>query len=186
MPQLSLAAALSVCQALTPLVPGSEVRLKWPNDVLLGRRKVCGILVESPAPPPDRCVVGIGINVNNALSEAPAEVRQRAVSLADATGKRWDLTGVLVGVLQQLEITLADLAAGRLRLSDAARPWCVLTGKLISVAAGKQRVEGVCAGIDDDGALRVRARESEQRLFSGVVESIRWDDLPEDASSTRA
>jgi BirA family biotin operon repressor/biotin-[acetyl-CoA-carboxylase] ligase len=179
LPQLSLVAALSVCQALASLVPGGEVRLKWPNDVLLGRRKVCGILVESPARPPDRCVVGIGINVNNALSEAPAEVRQRAVSLADATGERWDLTDVLVGALRQLDIRLADLAAGRLRLSDAARPWCVLTGKRIAVATGKRRVEGVCAGIDDGGALRIRTRESEQRLFSGVVESILWDDSPE-------
>jgi BirA family biotin operon repressor/biotin-[acetyl-CoA-carboxylase] ligase len=121
-------------------------------------------------------VVGVGINVNNSLSAAPAEVRQRAISLADATGEHWDLTGVLGDVLRQLEIALADLAAGRLPLSDAVRPWCVLSGKHIAIAVGKKRVEGVCIGIDDEGALRVRTRESEQRLVSGVVESIRWED----------
>ena len=184
LPQLSLVAGLSVCEALAPMVPGCEVRLKWPNDVLLGRRKVCGILVESPASPRDRCVLGIGINVNNSLSAAPEEVRQRAVSLADATGERWDLTGLLVDVLRQLQTQLANLADGRLQLTDASRPWCVLSGKSITIAAGKQRVEGVCAGIDNQGALRVRTGESEQRLFSGVVESIRWEDAPDDASSS--
>jgi BirA family transcriptional regulator, biotin operon repressor / biotin---[acetyl-CoA-carboxylase] ligase len=176
LPRLSLAAGLSVCEALGPRVRNERVQLKWPNDVLLGRRKVCGILVESPARPQDRCVVGIGINVNNSLSEAPAEVRQRAVSLADAAGERWDLTSVLVDVLRQLEMSFANLAAGRLRLHDASRPWCALTGKFIAVAAGKKRLEGVCVGIDDDGALRVRTPEAERRLVSGVVESIRWED----------
>lgn len=186
LPRLSLISGLSVCKALASLVPGSEVRLKWPNDILLGRRKVCGILIESPARPKDRCVVGIGINVNNSLSEAPEEVRQQAISLADASGERWDLTGVLVDVLRQLEIAFADLAAGHLQLSNASRPWCALTGKLIAIAVGKKRFEGVCAGIDDDGALRVRTGESEQRLFSGVVESIRWEDLPPEAPPTQA
>jgi BirA family biotin operon repressor/biotin-[acetyl-CoA-carboxylase] ligase len=180
LPQLSLVAGLSVCEALAFWAPGGEVRLKWPNDVLLGRRKICGILVESPARPQHRCVIGIGLNVNNSLSEAPEEVRQRAVSLADATGQRWDVTDVLMGVLRQLEISFAHFSDGRLRLSDASRPWCGLTGKRIAVAAGKRWVEGVCAGIDDGGALRVRTRESEQRLFSGVVESILWDNSPEE------
>jgi BirA family biotin operon repressor/biotin-[acetyl-CoA-carboxylase] ligase len=151
--------------------------------VLLGRRKVCGILVESPARPRDRCVVGIGINVNNSLCDAPDEVRQRAVSLADAAGANWDLTGVLIDVLRQLEIAFADLAAGRLQLSEASRPWCALTGKHIAIAAGKKRFEGVCAGIDDEGALRIRTRECEQRLVSGVVESIQWEGLPDDTTS---
>jgi BirA family biotin operon repressor/biotin-[acetyl-CoA-carboxylase] ligase len=183
LPQLSLASGLSVCKALASLVPGSDVRLKWPNDVLLGRRKVCGILVESPARPQNRCVVGIGINVNNSLSDAPEDVRRRAVSLADAAGDRWDLTSVLIDVVRQLEIAFAELAAGRLQLSEASRPWCALTGKRIAIAAGKKWFEGVCAGIDDDGALRVRTRESEQRLVSGVVESIQWEDLPDETAS---
>jgi BirA family biotin operon repressor/biotin-[acetyl-CoA-carboxylase] ligase len=176
LPQLSLVAGVSVCKTLASLVPGGEVRLKWPNDILLGRRKACGILVESPARPQDRCIVGIGINVNNSLSEAPAEVRERAISLADATGERRDLTGVLVDVLRHLEMAFVGLVACRLPLSAASRPWCVLTGKHIAIVAGKKRVEGVCVGIDDDGALRVRTQETEQRLVSGVVESIRWEE----------
>jgi BirA family transcriptional regulator, biotin operon repressor / biotin---[acetyl-CoA-carboxylase] ligase len=185
LPRLSLIAGLSVCEALTPLTAGSGVRLKWPNDVLLDRRKVCGILVESPAHPPERCVVGIGINVNNSFSDAPEELRQRAVSLADAMGVRGDLTEVLVSVLKRLAAELDDFQAGRLTLSSACLPWCALTGRTVAIAAGKRRVEGVCVGIDEEGALRVRTHQSEQRLFSGVVESIRWDESSHDASRTQ-
>ena len=174
LPQISLVTGLSVCAALAALLPGHDVRLKWPNDVFLGRKKVCGILVEAPASPPDRCIVGIGINVNNSFSDAGRDLRQRAVSLADATGRTWDLSTVLVSVLRQLEFHLADFAAGRLRLEIACRPWCVLTGRPVAIAVGKQRVEGVCLGIDDDGALVVKTPVSQQRLFSGVVASFEW------------
>jgi BirA family biotin operon repressor/biotin-[acetyl-CoA-carboxylase] ligase len=176
LPQLALVAGLSVCEALAPLAVGHEIRLKWPNDVLLGRHKVCGILVESPASPPERCVVGIGINVNNSFSDAPEELRRRAVSLVDATGQCGELTDVLVFVLQRLADQFDRFQAGCLALSAACRPWCCLTGRTVAIATGKRRVEGRCLGIDDDGALHVSTRESEQRLFSGVVESVCWDD----------
>lgn len=172
LPPLSLVSGLSVCEALASMLPGREVRLKWPNDILLDGGKVCGILVESPASPPDRCVVGIGINVNNSFCTAPDDVRRRAISLADATGASWNLTSVLVAVLRQLELRVADFASDRLRLGTACRPWCALTGRSVTVAAGKQRIEGVCRGIDDDGALVVWTPVDERRLVSGVVESF--------------
>jgi len=172
LPQLSLVCGLSVCETLASLVPGREVRLKWPNDVLLDRGKICGILVESPASPPDRCVVGVGINVNNSFADAPADVRERATSLADAAAVSWDLTSILAGVLLQLQRRLCDFAAERLRLRTACHPWCALTGSFIVVTTGKQRIEGVCRGIDDDGALVVETPKEVRRLVSGVVESF--------------
>jgi len=173
LPQVSVVTALAVCEALGSLAPGQPVGLKWPNDVLLGRCKLCGILVESPARPPDRLVIGIGINVNNSFAEAPDDVRQRAASLADATGRPWALTDVLLRVLRAAEQQFASLQAGRVRLSEACRPWCVLSGRAVTVVAGRGRIEGVCTGIGDDGALVVRVGESERRVFSGVVEAIR-------------
>ena len=176
LPQLALVAGLSVCEALAPLAAGHEIRLKWPNDVLLGRHKVCGILVESPANPPERCVIGIGINVNNSFSEAPEELRRRAASLVDATGRRADLTNVLVQVLRRLADRFERFQAGSLALSSACRPWCCLTGRTIAIATGKCRVEGQCLGIDNGGALNIRTPQSDRRLFSGVVESVGWDE----------
>ena len=101
-------------------------------------------------------------------------MRQRAASLADATGRPWALTDVLARVLRAVEQHLASLKAGRVRLSEACRPWCVLTGRAVTIAAGRDRIEGVCAGIDDDGALLVTAQAAPRRLFSGVVEAIAW------------
>ena len=176
LPQVSVVAALAVCEALAPLTSRDPVGLKWPNDVWLGRRKVCGILVESPARPSGRLVIGIGLNVNNAFADAPEDVRQRAVSLAEAAGHAWDVTDVLLRVLRALDGQLANLKSGRLRLSDACRPWCVLTGRTVTIAAGRECIQGTCTGIGDDGALLVQTPTAERRLFSGVVEAIDWDD----------
>jgi len=176
LPQVSVVAALAACEALTTLVPGQPIGLKWPNDVLLGRRKACGILVESPARPPDRLVIGIGVNVNNSFAEAPEDVRQRAVSLTDATGQPLPLTDVLIRLLQTLERELARLKAGHVQLSDACRPWCVLTGRAVAVNVGRERMAGTCVGIGDDGTLLFQSQTSLRRLSSGVVEAIGWGD----------
>jgi BirA family biotin operon repressor/biotin-[acetyl-CoA-carboxylase] ligase len=172
LPQVSVVAALAACEALATLVPGQPVGLKWPNDVLLGRRKACGILVESPARPPDRLVIGIGVNVNNSFAEAPEDVRQRAVSLADATGQPLPLTDVLIRLLQAFERELTRLKAGRVPLSDACRPWCVLTGRAVAVNVGRERIAGTCVGIGDDGALLVQTQTSLRRLSSGIVQAV--------------
>lgn len=171
LPPLSLVCGLGVCTALASLLPDRPIQLKWPNDVLLDGGKVCGILIESPAQPPNRCVVGIGINVNNSFAEAPAEVRRRAISLADATGTSWDLTAVLIAVLQHLERCLNDFAASRLPLEAACRPWCALRGKTLTIVAGNQRVTGLCRGIDDQGALRIETPQGLRPVVSGVVEA---------------
>jgi len=176
LPQVSVLTALGVCEALSSSAACQEIGWKWPNDVLLGRRKVCGILIESPARPPHRLVIGIGINVNNSFVGAPEDVRQIGASLVDATGRPLALTDVLIGVLRAVDRQLARLKTGRVQLSEACRPWCVVTGRKVSVAAGRERIEGTCVGIGDDGALLVRTQAAERRLYSGVVESIGWDD----------
>ncbi len=66
--------------------PPWSLGIKWPNDVLLDGRKLAGVLVE--VVPQDWIVVGVGVNTNCCLREAPEELRQRAVSLADLTGRR--------------------------------------------------------------------------------------------------
>ncbi len=169
---ISLVVGLSVCEALATLTPGHRCELKWPNDVLLDGKKVCGILVESPAAPPGHAVLGIGINVNNSFADAPAELRRTAISLRDATGATHDLTDALIRVLQQLASRLADVATGGLRLSTACAPWSALDGRSIVVQANRQRITGLCAGIDDDGALVVATSQGRRRIFSGTVESF--------------
>lgn len=172
-PLASLTAGLAVCETLDQLAPQAWAGLKWPNDVYLRERKVCGILIEAPPGSANRLVVGIGINVNNRLQEAPEELRARATSLTDATGLTFDLTDVLLRVLKQLETRWRQLAAGDINLAEAWQRWCLLTGRMVHVVAGEQRHSGHCRGIGPDGALLVHTERGEQRIFGGTVTS--WE-----------
>lgn len=73
-PRVSLTVALAISDTLDELLPNRAVQLKWPNDVYLQGRKVCGILVETAPRFPGVLVLGIGVNVNNSLAAAPAEL----------------------------------------------------------------------------------------------------------------
>lgn len=139
-PLLSLRAGLAVSD-----LAGPEARVKWPNDVLLGGRKVAGVLAEGR--PLERwAVLGIGVNAALDLATLPEEVRGRAGTLGLAPA---DLPLALDRLLEALERRLAEppeqtLAA--LRERDA------LEGRPVRWDGGT----GTGAGIADDGALLVR------------------------------
>lgn len=166
---VALTAGLAVCEALRELLPPTRrVGLKWPNDVLLDGRKVCGILVEVP---PRRCgkiVVGIGINVNNSLADAPQEIQMLATSLCDATTDRYTPTEVLLAVLERFCDRRQSLGED----TDLSRDWqqyCLLTGRTVRLQIGSRVAVGLCEGIDREGALLLRTENGLQRHFSGVV-----------------
>ena len=174
-PTVALVAALAVCEALDSLGLTEQISLKWPNDVLAGRRKVAGILTEVPARPRDHLVIGIGINVNNSLAHAPSELGRQATSLTDLANRQFDLTETLVRVLKQLSRRLADFADGRLHLGQACTQRSALRGKTVRLKTGRRRVFGVCEGIGDDGALIIRS-DGTHRLPTGTVEDVDWDE----------
>lgn len=169
-PRLSLVTGLAICQAVEQSVPTGETRLKWPNDVYLNGRKAAGILIESPGVAVGRFVVGVGINVNNRFAEAPPEVQQRAVSLADAAGGPLDLTGVLIDCLRQFDACLAMLLAGDPQLAGLWRAWSLLDGRRVRLALPAEVVEGVCRGIAEDGALLIEQPGGDRACYGGVVE----------------
>jgi BirA family transcriptional regulator, biotin operon repressor / biotin---[acetyl-CoA-carboxylase] ligase len=171
-PRVALAAGLAVCDGILAVLPGEEVRLKWPNDVYLRGRKVCGILVEGlPAPVP-RLVIGIGINANNCLQTAPDELRSRATSLVDVTGHVLDRTGLLLEILQHLASVLRLLGTSEFSLAQRWQPYCMLQGRTLSVQWGPRRLEGVCRGIDGDGALLLQTVTGLESCFAGVVTHV--------------
>jgi BirA family biotin operon repressor/biotin-[acetyl-CoA-carboxylase] ligase len=167
-PALSLAVGGAVAAALQPFAPGCDVRLKWPNDVYLGGRKVAGILVE-PTETQSRLVVGVGVNVANSLREAPAEIGSRGTSLLDETGVRHSPLSVLTAWLRQLELDLAALTRQPDVLAARWRALCLLSGTHVVVNDISGSTAGTCLGIDDDGALRVQTAEGSRRLFSGTI-----------------
>lgn len=168
-PQISLATGLAVREALAQVLPAAGLGLKWPNDVYLNSRKVCGILTEVPHRAPHRSVIGIGVNVNNPSAMAPSEVRGLAVSLRDVSGREHDLTDVLVRLLRQIETELSLLARDDLDLPGRWRPYCILQGRIVSLTAGSRVTTGLCAGIDAKGALLLHTEAGPQRFFGGTV-----------------
>jgi BirA family biotin operon repressor/biotin-[acetyl-CoA-carboxylase] ligase len=171
-PQVALVAGLAVCEALQSLAPSADMRVKWPNDVYLGGRKVCGILSESVPGWRDRLVVGIGINVNNSFQEPRvAGLNETATSLIDHDGVSRNLTSTLVEVLDRFDFRWREFLGGCFpSLAGQYRQRCFLTGRTVTIeqADGARHI-GLCRGIDDDGALCMRSEMSEFRAVSGTI-----------------
>jgi len=167
--RVSLTAGLAVSAALQQLCPALPVGLKWPNDVFIRARKVCGILVEVPPRVVGRVVVGIGVNVNNPMADSGLA---SATSLVDEVGYRFELTRVLIAILRQLEDHLKLLAPQEERLASCWRAYCMLTGNTVRVQAGSNHTVGVCRGIDANGALLVETSRGVQQCLTGAVSIV--------------
>jgi BirA family transcriptional regulator, biotin operon repressor / biotin---[acetyl-CoA-carboxylase] ligase len=168
-PQLALAAGLAARDAVALVVPGVDIGIKWPNDVIVERRKLAGILVEgvSTGSRVDAIVVGIGINVR----AFPPEMGERATSIDRLRGSPTDRAALLIELLVALDRDLALVAArgvaavrARLAAADA------LLGEVVASDAGA----GVAIGIDDEGRLVVRGDDGAiARWSSGEVHLAR-------------
>ena len=170
-PQVSLTTGAAICEVLGS-VARESVGLKWPNDIWLNNRKVCGILVEVPVVQRGRLVIGVGLNVNNSFATAPPELHAIATSLCDEIGAEFDRTAVLTEVLRQLAADLRCLAANATALAERWRTLCVLRDRIVSLDISQQVVTGRCLGISEVGALRLQTPSGEQHFFGGVVRGI--------------
>jgi BirA family biotin operon repressor/biotin-[acetyl-CoA-carboxylase] ligase len=170
-PRVALTAAVAVHEVVQPLVPRAVCGVRWPNDVYLSGRKLCGILTE-PARQSNRLVLGIGANVNNSLADAPAEVREIGTSLRDVTGTSHDLTDFLIRLLRRLANNLDALANDDHRLAQSWSQLCLLRGRAIELDVGAECVRGRCQGIDADGALLLATPRGPQRFFAGIVRAV--------------
>jgi BirA family biotin operon repressor/biotin-[acetyl-CoA-carboxylase] ligase len=169
---LSLAAGLAVHSALTEIDSRVAPDLKWPNDVLIGGKKVCGILTEMNAEVTRvrYVVVGIGVNVNH--SSFPAELQPLATSLRLATGTEWSRVELCSALLKSLDREYRNL------LDDSYGPKSILRRfqeRSSSVRGRKVEVdendgfEGVTEGLDARGFLQVRTAEGLRTVLSGSV-----------------
>ncbi|MHB8968942.1 MAG: biotin--[acetyl-CoA-carboxylase] ligase [Pirellulaceae bacterium] len=168
-PRIALTVGLAVCASLQQLRPGLEIGLKWPNDVYVQGRKICGILVEVPPRSPDRIVVGIGLNVNNSCAQAPHAVAATAISLREVAGYSFKLAAVVTRVFCQLTDHLAALARADTTLPQRWQTLCMLSGRRVQVQTGQQATVGICHGIDESGALLVETPARCEKCVSGIV-----------------
>ncbi len=154
---LSMAACVAVARA-TEALAGLACRIKWPNDVHVDGKKLCGVLVESRVGTDGSgvAVVGYGLNLNVDPDAVP-EPRSAVTSLAHETGRRFDLVGASDAVLRALDGAYTGTASGE--TLDAYRRLVDTTGREVSVRWGEARLDGVAEGISDSGGLMLRASD---------------------------
>jgi BirA family biotin operon repressor/biotin-[acetyl-CoA-carboxylase] ligase len=173
-PQLNLLAAVAVAEAIIE-VSGLTPAIKWPNDVLVNGKKVCGILAEmqTEAGVLQSVVLGIGVNVNAPLSAFPPELQDKASSLFLAGGRLLDRAAFAAALLTHLEkFSVLWIEQGFSAIRPAwERHAAELIGKAIVVAAPEGTLAGTVLGLDSDGALLLREQDSgaPRRVLAGDV-----------------
>jgi BirA family biotin operon repressor/biotin-[acetyl-CoA-carboxylase] ligase len=166
-PLVALAAAVAIVRTAAPLLAPRSVGVHWPNDVFVDGRKLAGVLVEGLS---DRLyVLGIGLNTNNTLEEAPRELRAKVATLRELTGIRHDRTTILSTLLGHLGDLLEELGPAPQRIAEWADTLCLQRGRVLTVRTGGRSVSGRCQGIAPDGALLLETDRGRESIYSGVL-----------------
>ncbi len=197
-PRLAIAAAVALVNAVSRWCLDASLGIRWPNDVVGDGRKLAGILPErlvTPAGPVD--LLGIGLNVNTRLDQAPSDVQRRATSMAlladrsriqppvglDADGgladpkpddlgvaPDLDMEAVLEALLIELRTSIGQLANDDPQLVRRWQRLDVLNGRrVVHETIGQPQMTGLARGIAEDGGLRVETGGRIVRLYGGSI-----------------
>jgi len=152
---LIMLASLAVVHSIET-VTGLKSQVKWPNDVLVNGRKVCGILIESSVRGniADYAIIGIGVNVNIRLSDFP-EILSTATSLSDEMERDVSRLSIMRRLLVEMERLYLTLQAGG-SIYEEWRDSLVTLGRRVRVKSGKTAHEGVAESVARDGSLLLR------------------------------
>jgi len=155
LPSLIMLASLAVVYSIES-VTGLKPQLKWPNDVLIGGRKVCGILIESDVKGGrvGYAIIGIGINVNLRLADFP-EFSPVATSLSDELGREVPLIEVIRRLLVEIERLYLTLPSGE-SIYQQWRDRLITLGRKVEVRWGKTMYAGIAESVARDGSLLLR------------------------------
>ncbi len=171
--QITFAASLAVCRAVE-VAFGLSPLIKWPNDVTLDEKKFSGILTEISAEVGklNWVVIGIGINVNNVI---PEELRQTAVSLAEATGGKVNRAEFLADVISEF-YGLYDvfLEKGFAGFQNEYNSKSLLNSAAVKIDGGDGIIEGIAQKVDSDGYLWVKTGGNKlAKIIAGDIISVR-------------
>jgi len=170
-PLITLMAAIAVRDTLFKTC-GFSADIKWPNDLCVNNKKLCGILAETLET--SAVVIGIGINLT---AEIVPLVSAEATSIESVTGDQPDREQILDGLLKSIagKYELLDNAEGR---EHILREWCAQSsyaiGRQVRVSLGEESFEGTTRGLESDGALRVETSDGKMRVVrAGDVTALR-------------
>jgi len=170
--RLPLVAGVAVAQAMkqeTKLEP----RLKWPNDIMLGSKKIGGILTEMNAEMDrlDWVIIGVGLNVNTSHKSFPADVEETATSLMEVCGRIIPRVTLLQDILFEFESLYEELT--RSGFEPVRDKWKTLSntiGEKVVVSLPNGQIKGTAVDIDADGALILQKDDgSFEKIIAGVV-----------------
>ncbi len=172
-PELTLVASVAACEACRKA--GVDTGIKWPNDLLVGGRKVAGILTElsAEADAVHWVVLGLGVNLNSGPEDFPEDLREVATSLAIERGQPVPRALFAAALLSELEQWL-DLhaAEGFDPIRAAWRDRSVTLGREVRVDGDGGEISGIAEDIDSSGALLVRGAAGLSRVVAGDVRLV--------------
>ncbi|MDR1493337.1 MAG: biotin--[acetyl-CoA-carboxylase] ligase [Planctomycetaceae bacterium] len=147
-----------------------KMEIHWPNDIYADGRKIAGILIEAPTA--KHLVVGIGVNTNNSVNDAPKEIYDKMISLYDICGTSIDqrkfLYELFRNVLNRLDFFPSRLSA----IIENTENHLQNKGKSIKIITETEIIEGICRGVNSDGSLRIQTSCGERAVVSGVLETL--------------
>jgi BirA family transcriptional regulator, biotin operon repressor / biotin---[acetyl-CoA-carboxylase] ligase len=162
MPELSLVGGMAAADAVEQAL-GLTAQIKWPNDVMVNRRKVAGVLAEARE---GAVVLGVGLNVNQTRDELPADAPSPAASLRTIDGVERDRAPILATLLARFEASYdAWCDAGLEAIYDFLGARDFLRGRRVAVDGS----EGHAVGIDRQGRLEVETDGGRRSFESGEV-----------------
>jgi BirA family biotin operon repressor/biotin-[acetyl-CoA-carboxylase] ligase len=173
--RITQTAAVGVAKALWEI--GVDARIKWPNDLLVGGKKICGILAESSAENGrriDYVVLGVGMNAD--LDPADLGVPDREVTtIRSELGRDVDLLELLHSLLSNLDDELGRMEDFSAVLEDWRNLNCTL-GEKVRVRRFGETLEGLAVDLSPEGALLLATRRGTVELFEGEIEHLRQGD----------
>ncbi|NLW02878.1 MAG: biotin--[acetyl-CoA-carboxylase] ligase [Clostridiaceae bacterium] len=176
---ITLAAAVAVCRAIEPLLD-KKPGIKWPNDILLGGGKVCGILTElsAEAERVSWVIAGIGLNTHFAPEDFSPDLKDKATSLIQhlKKGGSLDRTWLAAEILNQFEQVYEEyLENGPDSMLMEWRQRSVTLKRMVELVQGTERIRALALDIGEDGRLRIRLEDGSIReIFSGEI-SLSYD-----------
>jgi BirA family biotin operon repressor/biotin-[acetyl-CoA-carboxylase] ligase len=179
-PKLTLITSLAVAKTISQLL-NLKTKVKWPNDVLIKTKKVCGILTEANTREKtiNFVVIGIGINANIELHSLPPQIRENATSLKQELKREINREQLLQVLLEKMEHYYLMLLKGKFDL--ILKEWktlCDFLGSHVEVTTLKEKIEGVAIDIDKNGALIIKLQDGTlRRVLSGDVSLVRSKEL---------